>query len=77
MKFATSRLSSSHIIGVAILGSKLLNRIIHNKINYSRTICVCMRETEREREEPDGGVPLILCGNEFAFSSIRRFIGIY
>ena len=40
MKFTTSCLSSSYIIRVAILSSKLLNRIIHNKIIYSCTICV-------------------------------------
>ena len=40
MKFTTSCFSSSHIIGVAILSSELLNRIIHNKVNYSCTICV-------------------------------------
>ena len=38
---------------------------------------VCMREREREREGPDKGVPELLCGNESAFSSRRRFIGIY
>ena len=47
MKFTTSCLSSSHIIGVAIWSSKLLNRIIHNKINYGCTICVWERERER------------------------------
>ena len=44
MIFTTSCLSSSHIIGVAIWSSKLLNRIIHNKINYGCTICVWERE---------------------------------
>ena len=44
MKFTTSCLSSSYIIRVAILSSKLLNRIIHNKIIYSCTICVRERE---------------------------------
>ena len=45
----TSCLSFSHIIGVAILSLKSLNRIIHNRINYSCTICVWERERERER----------------------------
>ena len=40
-------------------------------------VCMREREREREREGPDKGVPELLCGNESAFSSRRRFIGIY
>ena len=56
MKFTTSRLSSSHIIGVAILSSKLLNKLsITRLIEDVLFVCVC--EREREREGLDKGVP--------------------